>query len=41
MEELKDLLEKYLNKDLLRIIISGARGNIDITKITIRPVLLK
>lgn len=41
MEELKDLLERYLNKDLLRIIISGARGNTDIAKINIRPVLLK
>ena len=41
MEDLKSLLEKYLNKDLLRIIISGARGDTDITKVNIRPVLLK
>lgn len=41
MEELRDLLEKYLNENLLRIIISGARGNTDITKVNIRPVLLK
>ena len=31
MEDLKGLLEKYLNKALLRIIISGARGDTDIT----------
>ncbi len=41
MEDLKGLLEKYLNKALLRIIISGARGDTDITKINIRPVILK
>ena len=41
MEELKALLEKYLNKDLLRIVISGARGATDLTRISIRPVLLK
>ena len=26
MEELKSLLEKYLNKELLSMVISGSRG---------------
>ena len=41
MEELKSLLEKYLNKELLSMVISGSRGVTDIIKIRIRPVLLK
>lgn len=41
MEELKKLLEKYLNENLIRMVISGSRGTGDITKIRIRPVLLK
>lgn len=41
MEELKKLLERYLNENLIRIVISGAKGTTDITKICIRPVLIK
>lgn len=41
MEELKVLLEKYLNQELLHMILSGSRGTADITRIRIRPVELK
>lgn len=41
MKELRDLLHKYLDKELHRIILSGSRGDTDIKKISIRPVLLK
>lgn len=38
MEELKDLLEAHLNRDLLRIIISGQRQTQPVVKIKIRPL---
>ena len=41
MEELKSLLEKYLNRELLHMVISGAKGPAGLTKVRIRPVLLK
>ncbi|MCI9252283.1 MAG: SAM-dependent methyltransferase [Lachnospiraceae bacterium] len=41
MEELKSLLEKYLNRELLHMVISGAKGPAELTKVRIRPVLLK
>lgn len=41
MEELKVLLDNYLNRDLLRIVLSGPRGAADIARVSIRPVLLK
>ena len=41
MEELRRLLEGYLNEHLIRMVLSGSKGAADITKISIRPVLLK
>ena len=41
MEELRLLLEKYLNQELVQIIISGPRKSQEENKVRIRPVLLK
>lgn len=41
MEQLKDLLKKILNKDLLQIILSNTRDATQGTKVKIRPVLIK
>ena len=41
MNELKQLLEEQLNKDLVQIVISGPRNGQPGSKIRIRPVLLK
>ena len=41
MNELRDLLEKYLNIDLQQIVISGVREKTGTTKVRVRPILLK
>jgi len=41
MDKLKELLEKYLDIDLQQIIISGARAKSEVSKIRIRPILLR
>ena len=41
MEELKILLQKILNKDLLQIILSNSRHPEQIQKVKIRPVLIR
>ncbi|MCI8853244.1 MAG: SAM-dependent methyltransferase [Lachnospiraceae bacterium] len=41
MDELKQLLEEQLNRDLVQIVISSPRNGQDGSKIRIRPVLLK
>lgn len=41
MEELKKLLEKYMNENLEQLILSSPRKGIEEKKIRIRPVLLK
>lgn len=41
MEDLRQLLDKYLNEQLQRIIISNPRHGESASKLTIRPVLVK
>jgi len=41
MEQLKELLEKILNKELLQIVLSNTRDAAQGTKVKIRPVLIK
>ncbi len=41
MEELKKVLETYINEDLVRIVLSGPQKEQEETKVRIRPVLLK
>jgi SAM-dependent methyltransferase len=41
MEELKRLLEIYLNQELKRIVLSAPRSSGEETKVRLRPVLLK
>ncbi len=41
MEELRELLYKYLNEDLARLIISNPRNKTEAAKISLRPLLLK
>lgn len=41
MEELKILLQKFLNKDLQQIILSNSRNPEQIQKVKIRPVLIR
>lgn len=41
MTDLKEFLNKYINKNLKRILISNARDKSGVTKIQIRPVLVK
>lgn len=41
MEELRELLYKYLNEDLVRLTISNPRNKTEAAKISLRPVLLK
>lgn len=41
MEELRKLLEKYMNQDLERLILSSPRKGREEQKVRIRPVLLK
>lgn len=41
MKELVEFLEEFISEQLIRIIISGARNAGEISKVRIRPVLLK
>ena len=41
MEELRKLLEKYMNQDLERLILSSPRKGREEQKVRLRPVLLK
>lgn len=41
MEELRELLYKYLNEDLSRLTISNPRNKAEAAKISLRPLLLK
>ena len=41
MNELNEILEKYLNTDLRQIIISGAREKVGASKVKVRPILIK
>lgn len=41
MEQLRELLEKILNKELIQIILSNTRDAAQGTKVKIRPVLIK
>lgn len=41
MEELRELLYKYLNEDLVRLTISNPRNKTEAAKISLRPLLLK
>lgn len=41
MEELRELLYKYLNEELARLIISNPRNKTEAGKISLRPLLLK
>lgn len=41
MEKIKELLEEQLNRDLLQMVFSGAKGQEEASRIKVRPVLLK
>ena len=41
MEKLKKLLKETINKDFLQMTISNPRHKGDISKVKVRPVLLK
>ena len=41
MKELRELCEKYIGKELYQVIISNSQKNSDISKVKIRPVILK
>ena len=41
MEELRLLLEKYLNRELVQMVISGPKKAQEEQKVRLRPVLLK
>ena len=41
MKEIRELCEEYIGKDLYRIIISNPQKNSEISKVNIRPIMLK
>ncbi len=41
MKEIRELCEKYIGKELYQIIISNPQKNSDISKVKIRPIILK
>ena len=41
MKEIRELCEKYIGKELYQVIISNSQKNSDISKVKIRPVILK
>ena len=41
MDKLKELLDKYINEKLKKIVISNARRKDGASKLQVRPILLK
>ena len=41
MKEIRELCEEYIGKDLYQIIISNPKNCSDISKVKIRPIMLK
>ena len=41
MREIRDLCEEYIGKDLYQIVISNPQKNVEISKVKIRPIMLK
>ena len=41
MENLKQMLEKYLDEHLIRMVLSSPQKGLEESKVRIRPVLLK